>query len=40
MPITRLRPPRLGGIDVANAALINVKPTKEVDILKIDKLNY
>jgi hypothetical protein len=39
MPITCLRPPRLGGINNAIAALVNVNSTNKVDILKIDKLN-
>jgi hypothetical protein len=32
----RLRPPQSSGINNAIAALINVKPTNKVDILKID----
>jgi hypothetical protein len=37
--ITRLRPPRSGGIDDAIAALVNVEPANEVDISKIDELD-
>jgi hypothetical protein len=39
LPMTSPRPPQLGSIDNANAALVNGKPTKEVDISKIDELS-
>jgi hypothetical protein len=39
MPITHLRPPRLGGINDAITTLLNDKLKNNVDIFKIDKLN-
>jgi hypothetical protein len=39
LPITSPRPAQSSGIDDAIAALVNVEPTNEVDISKIDELN-
>ena len=39
LPVTRLWPPRLGGISDATAALVNFEPANEVDILNTDELN-